>query len=215
MRILVTGFDPFGGERVNPSIEAIQRLPQMIEGTYIYPLELPTVFGKCADVLQQAMEALHPDVVLCIGQAGGREALTPERVAINLDDARIMDNDGNQPIDQPIRVDGAPAYFSTLPIKAMVAAIQEAGLPAAVSNTAGTFVCNHIMYQVLYLTATAFPGVRAGFMHIPYMTAQVTDTPDVPSLSLEQLTKGIEVALRAIIVTDGQEDLHTVEGALH
>ena len=150
MKILVTGFDPFGGEKVNPALEAVKLLPKEIHGAEIHWVEIPTVFYKAAEVLETAIVRFQPDAVLCIGQAGGRASLTPERIAINQDDARIPDNQGNQPIDTPIRLDGQAAYFSTLPIKAMVQAIKEEGLPATVSNTAGTFVCNHLMYQALY-----------------------------------------------------------------
>ena len=170
MKILVTGFDPFGGEKVNPALEAVKSLPYEINGAELHWAVIPTVFYKSAEVLEAEIVRYQPDVVLCIGQAGGRAGLTPERVAINQDDARIPDNQGNQPIDTPIRLDGEAAYFSTLPIKAMVQAIKEVGLPATVSNTAGTFVCNHLMYQALYLADKKFPNMRAGFMHIPYMT---------------------------------------------
>ena len=167
MKILVTGFDPFGGEKVNPALEAVKSLPSVIHGAEIRWVEIPTVFYKSAEVLEAEIVRYQPDVVLCIGQAGGRASLTPERVAINQDDARIPDNQGNQPIDTPIRLDGEAAYFSTLPIKAMVQAIKEEGLPASVSNSAGTFVCNHLMYQALYLADKKFSHMRAGFMHIP------------------------------------------------
>ena len=182
MKILVTGFDPFGGESMNPAIEAVKLLPDTIAGAEIVKLEIPTVFHKSAQVVREKMQEIQPDVVLNIGQAGGRTGLTPERVAINQDDARIEDNDGNQPIDAPIQEDGQPAYFSKLPIKAMVEAIHQAGLPASVSNTAGTFVCNHIMYQTLYLVDKEFPQAKAGFMHIPFMTEQVVDKPTMASM---------------------------------
>lgn len=146
MKILVTGFDPFGTDTMNPAIEAVKRLPDTVNGADIIKLEIPTVFGKSAEVVRQAMTEHDVDYVLNIGQAGGRFDMTPERVAINLDDARIADNEGNQPIDVPIKADGEAAYFSQLPIKAMVTAMKEAGIPASVSNSAGTFVCNHIMY---------------------------------------------------------------------
>src|SRR5699024_21227 len=139
MKILVTGFDPFGGEKINPAIEAVKLLPNTIKGAEIEKLEIPTVFHKSADVVREKMNEFKPDVVLNIGQAGGRMGLTPERVAINQDDARIPDNEGNQPIDVAIQEDGQPAYFTKLPIKAMVEAMKNAGIPASVSNTAGTF----------------------------------------------------------------------------
>ena len=214
MKILVTGFDPFGGEKVNPALEAVKSLPSVIHGAEIRWVEIPTVFYQSAEVLEAEIVRYQPNVVLCIGQAGGRTSLTPERVAINQDDARIPDNQGNQPIDTPIRLDGEAAYFSTLPIKAMVQAIKEDGLPATVSNTAGTFVCNHLMYQALYLADKKFPNVRAGFMHIPYMTEQVINKPNTASMNLVDIVKGIEVAIGAI-VDHKDKDLKLVGGATH
>ena len=214
MKILVTGFDPFGGEKVNPALEAVKSLPSEIHGAEIHWVEIPTVFYKSAEVLETAIVRFQPDAVLCIGQAGGRASLTPERVAINQDDARIPDNQGNQPIDTPIRLDGQAAYFSTLPIKAMVQAIKEEGLPATVSNTAGTFVCNHLMYQVLYLADKKFPNMRAGFMHIPYMTEQVINKPNTASMNLTDIVRGIEAAIGAI-VDYKDKDIKLVGGTTH
>ena len=214
MKILVTGFDPFGGEKVNPALEAVKSLPSVIHGAEIRWVEIPTVFYQSAEVLEAEIVRYQPDVVLCIGQAGGRASLTPERVAINQDDARIPDNQGNQPIDTPIRLDGEAAYFSTLPIKAMVQAINEVGLPATVSNTAGTFVCNHLMYQALYLADKKFPHMRAGFMHIPYMTEQVVNKPNTASMCLRDIVRGIEAAIGAI-VDYKDKDLKIVGGATH
>lgn len=214
MKILVTGFDPFGGEKVNPALEAVKSLPSVIHGAEIRWVEIPTVFYKSAEVLEAEIVRYQPDVVLCIGQAGGRASLTPERVAINQDDARIPDNQGNQPIDTPIRLDGEAAYFSTLPIKAMVQAIKEDGLPATVSNTAGTFVCNHLMYQALYLADKKFPNMRAGFMHIPYMTEQVINKPNTASMNLADIVKGIEAAI-GTIVDYKDKDLKLIGGTTH
>ena len=214
MKILVTGFDPFGGEKVNPALEAVKSLPSVIHGAEIRWVEIPTVFYQSAEVLEAEIVRYQPDVVLCIGQAGGRASLTPERVAINQDDARIPDNQGNQPIDTPIRLDGQAAYFSTLPIKAMVQAIKEEGLPATVSNTAGTFVCNHLMYQALYLADKKFPNMRAGFMHIPYMTEQVVNKPNTASMNLTDIVRGIEAAIGAIVEYK-DKDLKIVGGATH
>ncbi len=215
MKILVTGFDPFGGEAINPAIEAVKLLPDTIADAEIIKLEIPTVFHKSAEVVRQKALEVKPDVILNIGQAGGRPDLTPERVAINQDDARIEDNEGNQPIDVPIQEDGASAYFATLPIKAMVEYIHKVGLPASISNSAGTFVCNHIMYQSLYLAAQEMPHVRAGFMHIPFMTQQVVDKPNQPSMSLEDIVKGIGAALEAIVDYADKDDLRRVGGATH
>ncbi|KXU13183.1 Pyrrolidone-carboxylate peptidase [Streptococcus infantis] len=214
MKILVTGFDPFGGETVNPALEAVKSLPSEIHGAEVHWVAIPTVFYKAAEVLETAIVRYQPDAVLCIGQAGGRASLTPERVAINQDDARIPDNQGNQPIDTPIRLDGQAAYFSTLPIKAMVQAIKEEGLPATVSNTAGTFVCNHLMYQALYLADKKFPNMRAGFMHIPYMTEQVVNKPNTASMNLTDIVRGIEAAIGAI-VDYKDKDIKLVGGTTH
>ena len=214
MKILVTGFDPFGGEKVNPALEAVKSLPSEIHGAEIHWVEIPTVFYRSAGVLEAEIVRFQPDAVLCIGQAGGRASLTPERVAINQDDARIPDNQGNQPIDTPIRPDGQAAYFSTLPIKAMVQAIKEEGLPATVSNTAGTFVCNHLMYQALYLADKKFANMRAGFMHIPYMTEQVINKPNTASMNLTDIVRGIEAAIGAI-VDYKDKDIKLVGGTTH
>ena len=214
MKILVTGFDPFGGEKVNPALEVVKSLPSVIHGAEIRWVEIPTVFYKSAEVLETAIVRYQPDAVLCIGQAGGRTSLTPERVAINQDDARIPDNQGNQPIDTPIRLDGQAAYFSTLPINAMVKAMKDEGLPATVSNTAGTFVCNHLMYQALYLADKKFPHMRAGFMHIPYMTEQVINKSNTASMNLTDIVRGIEAAIGAI-VDYKDKDIKLVGGATH
>lgn len=215
MKILVTGFDPFGGESINPALEAVKKLPSTIDGADVQWLEIPTVFYKSADVLAAKMREYQPDVVLCVGQAGGRTGLTPERVAINQDDARIPDNEGQQPIDCVIREDGAAAYFSSLPIKAMVRAIHQAGLPASVSNTAGTFVCNHLMYQVLYLVDKQFPNVKAGFIHIPFMMEQVVDKPNTAAMNLSDITRGLEAAIQAIVAYADKKDIQAVGGETH
>lgn len=215
MKILVTGFDPFGDDTINPAIEAVKLLPNEIEDVEIVKLEIPTVFYKSSDVVREAIEKEQPDYVLNIGQAGGRAELTPERVAINLDDARIEDNEGQQPIDEVIREDGEPAYFSQLPIKAMVDYMKKENIPASVSNTAGTFVCNHIMYQSIYLTMTEFPKVKAGFMHIPFLPEQVLNRPNTPSMALEDIARGIKASLQAIIDFDGKEDIKAIGGTTH
>lgn len=214
MKLLLTAFDPFGGEPINPALEAVKLVADKVGDVDIVKLEVPTVFGKSIVTVTAAIEKEKPDAVLCIGQAGGRYDLTPERVAINLDDASIEDNEGNQPIDTAIFEDGAPAYFSTLPIKAMVAKIQEAGVPASISDTAGTFVCNHLMYGVLYTLAKKYPGVRGGFMHVPFVTSQVVKrSAPAPSLAVEQIVKGIEAAIAAI--GENSENVKSAEGTTH
>lgn len=214
MKLLLTAFDPFGGESVNPALEAVKLVSDKVENVDVVKLEVPTVFRKSIATVAAAIEKEKPDAVLCIGQAGGRYDLTPERVAINLDDARIKDNEGNQPIDEVIYEDGAPAYFSDLPIKAMVQSIREAGLPASVSNTAGTFVCNHLMYGVLYTLAKSYPGVRGGFMHVPFIPSQTVNRPTpAPSMNMADIAKGIEAAVAAIGQYDS--DIRSAEGQTH
>lgn len=215
MKILVTGFDPFGGEKINPALEAVKGLADIVKGAEIKKLEIPTVFNKSAEVVKKAIEEFQPDYVLSIGQAGGRFEISPERVAINVDDARIADNEGNQPIDAPIKEDGDAAYFTQLPVKAMVTAIKNAGIPGAVSNTAGTFVCNHIMYQVQYMIHTNFPETKGGFIHVPYIPEQVVDKPGQPAMSLSDMTKGLTAAIEAVVEFDDKEDLKQVGGAIH
>ena len=212
MKILLTAFDPFGEDSINPALEAVKLVDTDQVSAEIVKLEVPTIFHRSIEVVAEAMEREQPDVVFAIGQAGGRFNLTPERVAINQDDARITDNAGNQPVDVPIFEDGAPAYFASLPIKAMVKAMQDAGLPAQVSNTAGTFVCNHLMYGILYHIDKHHPDVRGGFMHVPYIAEQVTNKKDTPFMSITDITRGIEVALQAIV--DHDEDLKIVGGAI-
>ena len=199
MKLLLTAFDPFGGDAVNPALEAVKLVADKIGRFDIVKLEVPTVFRKSIERVAQAIEEEKPDAVLCIGQAGGRFEITPERVAINIDDARIKDNEGNQPIDTKIFEDGENAYFTTLPIKAMVEAIREANLPAAVSNTAGTFVCNHLMYGVLYTLAKNYPNIKGGFTHVPFIPEQVARrTPVAPYMALEDIKRGLEAAISAI-----------------
>lgn len=214
MKLLLTGFDPFGGESINPAWEAVKRVSDQVGDVEVVKLMVPTVFYKSIDTVAAAIEKEKPDAVLCIGQAGGRFDLTPERVAININDARIPDNEGNQPLDGPVFEDGETAYFATLPIKAMAEEIRKAGVPASVSNTAGTYVCNHLMYGVLYTLANKYPDVRGGFMHVPFITSQVINRkPIAPSLSLEQIVTGIEAAVKAI--GEKQEDIKTAEGQTH
>ena len=195
MNILVTAFDPFGGEAVNPAQLAAEALPCRIGRHTIIKQIVPTVFGLSADLVTGQMDALSPDAVVCVGQAGGRDAITPERVAINIMDAAIADNAGLIPRDVPVVPGGPAAYFSTLPVKAMAAAIQDAGLPAKLSNTAGTFVCNQLLYRVLHHAATRMPGCRCGFIHVPYIPAQTTEKPSMP---LEDIVKGLAAAISAI-----------------
>lgn len=199
MKVLLTAFNPFGGESVNPAQEAVEAVADKVAGADVVKLVVPTVFGKSIETVHEAMKKENPDVTFCIGQAGGRIGLTPERVAINLNDARIEDNEGNQPVDEPIFEDGKTAYFTSLPVKAMVQKIKDAGVPASVSYTAGTFVCNHLMYGVLYYIDKEFPGMKGGFMHVPYLHEQAVNRANTPSLSKEDIVKGIEAAIAAIV----------------
>lgn len=210
---MITGFDPFGGEPVNPALEAVKLMKDEIAGAKIIKLEIPTVFRKSVEKIHEMMKAEQPDVVLSIGQAGGRFGVTPERVAINVDDARIKDNEGNQPVDTPIFTDGEAAYFSNLPVKAMVEAIKNKGLPSTLSNSAGTFVCNHVMYGVLYYIHKEFPNVRGGFIHVPFITDQVVTKPNVASMALADITEALEAAVEAIV--KNQKDIHAIGGEIH
>lgn len=210
MKIIVTGFDPFGGETINPSIECVKALPE-IEGVELIRLELPTVFKESAKRLNEVINDVKPDAVLSVGQAGGRPGITMERIAINVDDARIPDNISQQPIDEAIQLDGEDAYFTTLPIKRIVKAIREAGISAEVSNSAGTFVCNHIMYQALFAATKADKPFKAGFMHIPFIPEQTTDKPSLP---LEESTKALQIAIETIRDYINDKDIKVQEGAI-
>ncbi|AXN39678.1 pyroglutamyl-peptidase I [Peribacillus butanolivorans] len=212
-KVLLTGFDPFGGERVNPSWEAVKQLHgEVIDDVTLVAEQIPTVFGKSFAVMEQLIQQHNPDIVICVGQAGGRLHITPERVAINMDDARIPDNQGNQPIDEPIADKGPVAYWSTIPIKRIVENMKESNIPASVSHTAGTFVCNHIFYGLMdYITRTS-SSIRGGFIHIPFIPEQ-TINKEAPSLSLETIVKGIKIA--AITAAKYESDIHTIGGATH
>ena len=200
-RILLTGFDPFGGETINPSWEAARALHgRRIGGHRVVARQIPTEFAASLRLLKAALRETTPAIVLGVGQAGGRAQLSLERVAINLQDARIPDNAGAQPIDEPV-IPGAPAaYFSTLPLKAMLAALHEAGVPAALSQTAGTYVCNHLAYAMLHWSAPK-RRVRAGFIHIPWLPLQAASRPGAPSMALDDMVRGLEIALRVAAVT--------------
>ncbi|KUL38440.1 Pyrrolidone-carboxylate peptidase [Streptomyces sp. NRRL F-4489] len=212
-RVLLTGFEPFEGERVNPSWDAVRAAAaEPLDGLELHAAELPCVFGGALTALRTAIDRTNPDIVVCVGQAGGRPDITVERIAVNVDDARVPDNAGAEPIDEPVVPGGPAAYFSTLPIKACVAAVRAAGLPASVSNTAGTFVCNHVFYGLAHLIATELPHLRGGFVHIPYAPEQVTARA-LPSLPVGAAA----TALRTIAATAARTrtDLRIAEGATH
>ena len=197
--VLLTGFEPFDGETVNPSWLAVQPLHgRQVAGHRIVAALLPTVFGHAPAALRALLARHRPRLVICVGQAGGRSAISLERIAINIDDARIADNAGSQPVDSPV-VPGAPAaHFSTLPIKAMRAALLEAGIAAEVSQTAGTFVCNHVFYALMHALAndSALQGVRGGFIHVPWLPQQGN-----PSMPLADLTRGLRLAIQVALTT--------------
>jgi pyroglutamyl-peptidase len=195
--VLVTGFEPFGGEASNPSWDICNRLPREIAGMRVEICRVPCEFRRSIEAVAAAIERHRPSLVVCLGQAGGRTHLGVERVGINVDDARIPDNAGSQPVDEAIASNGPPAYFATLPVKAMVAAMRAAGAPTTVSNSAGTYVCNHLMYGVLHYLAASGIEARAGFIHVPYAEEQVLDKPDMASMALATMTRGVEAAIAA------------------
>ncbi|MFE6892401.1 pyroglutamyl-peptidase I [Streptomyces sp. NPDC057694] len=212
-RVLLTGFEPFGGESVNPSWQAAELVAAAPpEGIAVTAVQLPCVFGESLSALRAAVDEVRPELVVCLGQAGGRHGVTVERVAVNVDDARIPDNAGARPIDSAVVPGGPAAYFSTLPVKRCVAAMRSAGVPGAVSNTAGTFVCNHVAYGLAHLLATELPGVRGGFVHVPWAPEQVVDG-GAPSLPVETVARGVAALLLAAVVTG--DDLRVSEGATH
>ncbi|MBU8788531.1 pyroglutamyl-peptidase I [Bacillus glycinifermentans] len=211
-KVLLTGFDPFGGESVNPAWEAVKRLHGETAGDISIAAEkIPTVFGKSADVLEKAIEKHQPDIIICTGQAGGRPHITPERVAINIDDARIADNEGMMPIDENIAQDGPAAYWSTLPIKRIVQNLRHNGIPASVSNSAGTFVCNHLFYRLMHQLALSSSGARGGFIHIPYLPEQTIDKKE-PSLSLDVIVEALRIA--ALTAANHETDIREQGGSL-
>jgi pyroglutamyl-peptidase len=199
--VLITGFEPFGGETINPSAAAARWLAdESMAGASVECLVLPVARYRAVDLAIEALEQRRPDVMIMLGEAGGRTRVTPERVAINLDDYRIDDNAHNRPIDEPIVPGGPAAYFSRLPVRAMVERMRAAGAPAAISNTAGTFLCNHLSYGVLHHIAVRRLPVRAGFIHVPYLPEQAArkDT-DTPSMELETMVRGLRAAVRAVL----------------
>jgi pyroglutamyl-peptidase len=195
MKVLVTGFEPFAGERVNASLEAVRRLPRRIGAMEIVTAELPTSYARALPALEAAIARANPELVLCVGQAGDRAALCVERVAVNLQDARIPDNDGAQPVDASIVADGPAAYLATLPVRAAVAALRAAELPVQMSMSAGTFVCNHVFYGLMRLAAAGRPAFRGGFLHVPCLPGQAV--PGAPSMPLDDIVRGIGIVLEA------------------
>ena len=191
-KILITGFEPFGGEKINPSWVAVSRLPDEINGCFLSKLLIPVVFGEAAETVIKKADEVRPDVILCIGQAGGRKAITPELVGINLRHAPIPDNNGNQPKDQKITEDGENAYFSTLPVRKIAEAVNASGIPSQVSYSAGAYVCNDVLYTLLHRYENT--ETQVGFIHIPYCAEQNKE----PSMDIEDIIKGLTVAIENI-----------------
>lgn len=212
--ILLTGFDAFGGDTLNPSWLAVQALHgRRIGGHQVVAAPLPTVFEASLAELGRLLRTHKPALVICVGQAGGRAALSLERVAINVNDARIADNAAAQPVDTPVVADGPAAYFSTLPIKAMLLALHKEGIAAEVSQTAGTFVCNHVFYELIHMLATqrGFKRTRGGFVHVPFLPGQ-GQVQGQPHMALEDVVRGLRVAVRAALTT--QRDITQGAGAI-
>ena len=216
--VLLTGFEPFGGESINPSWQAVKKLHgQTLNDHEIKCVELPCEFGRSLEYLYQTIEKHQPSLVLCIGQAGGRSHISIERIAINIDDARIADNAGNQPVDTPI-IDNAPAaYFAKLPIKTMFIGLVEAGIPAEVSNTAGTYVCNHVMFGLLHYIARHFgendESIRGGFIHIPFLPEQATHHGGAPSMSQTTVVDALKLLIKNGL--SSEPDLKVAAGTTH
>jgi pyroglutamyl-peptidase len=210
LSVLVTGFDPFGGSDVNPSWHAVHALHgRELAGHRLIGAELPTVFGASLQRLERLMEEHRPQLVICTGQAAGRAAISLERVAINVNDARISDNAGAKPVDTPVIAGGPAAYFTSLPIKAMLQALLDGGVRAEVSQTAGTFVCNHVFYGLMHLLAQPrWQGVRGGLIHVPWLPEQ-----GQPSMHLDELVQGLELAIACALGT--RHDIRKEAGALN
>ncbi|GLQ72174.1 pyroglutamyl-peptidase I [Vibrio penaeicida] len=208
--VLITGFEPFGGATINPALEAVKQLEgRELNKGRIVTCAVPVVRYESVDMVKQAIQAHNPDIVITVGQAAGRDAITPERVAINVDDFRIPDNGGLQPIDEPVVAEGPDAYFSTLPIKAICQVLNENGVPAKVSNTAGTYVCNHLFYGVQHFLSES--NIRHGFVHIPLLPEQAEELK-MPGMPLDTIVEGL--ALMAQVCIDHNQDIKVSEGTI-
>jgi pyroglutamyl-peptidase len=196
--VLLTGFEPFDGATINPAWEAVRRFRGWVDEDYMVEiLQLPCVFGQATRVLCGAVDEIRPGIVLCVGQAGGRDELTLERVAVNCDDAPIQDNEGQQPVDTPIVIDGPETYLATLPVDAIVDALCARGLTASVSETAGSFVCNHVFYGLMHhLEGKAVTG---GLMHVPYLPEQAAMVDGAPSMALSEMIEGLRIAMEVAV----------------
>lgn len=198
MKVLLTGFEPFNKEKINPSYEAVKLVPNSINNIDIVKYELPTVFSRARKELIELINKENLDVVLCIGQAGNRSMVTVEQVAINLMDASIPDNDGCKPLDEAVVVGGEDGIFATIPVKKIVEAMRAKNIPASVSYSAGTYVCNTVMYTALEMAKTNYPNMKCGFIHVPYIPEQVLDK-NSPSMTLDMIVEAIKIAIKEII----------------
>lgn len=199
MKILVTAFEPFGKENVNPALVILKLLPDQMLGQSILKLEIPTVRFKSVNAIIEMIRQHQPDIVLSLGQAGGRSDITFERVGINVDDYGIEDNEHNMPVDEKIVENGPDAYFVNLPLRNMMQNVRDAGIPASISNTAGTFVCNHVIYAIRHYCEKEHPNIKSGFIHIPFLSEQVINKPTMPSMPLDTMVKGITIAIETVI----------------
>lgn len=198
MKLLLTGFEPFGQESVNPSWEAVKAIPDMVEGVEVVKVRLPVTFKGAAVMLEQAVDEFRPDVVLSVGLGGGRSEVNIERVAINMADSKNPDNEGYRPEEMPVRAEAPDAYFSNLPVKRLVEALHTAGIPAVVSNSAGAYVCNTVFYTALHLVRHKYPDMRAGFIHIPYLPCQVVEKSKQPSMATETVVQALETIIHTL-----------------
>ncbi len=206
IKVLITGFKPFGGETINPSYEAIKALDRRILDCELYTLELPVVFYESSRIIVEKIHEIMPDIVIMVGQAGGRKEISIERVAINLDDTIIPDQNGVVPYDDPISLFGPQAYFSTLPSKLIVEALHEKHIPSSLSYSAGTYLCNHVFYSVMHdLEHSQFKHMKAGFIHVPYETSQTLYKPHKFSLDPKVIKEALEV-----IINVSCQSFHTI-----
>lgn len=204
-KVIITGFEPFGSEKINPSYEAIKQLPKQIDGAEIKIIELPVVYGKAGKRLEEFIKQEQPEIVLCVGQAGGRTSISFEKVAINYKEAGIPDNAGNVPLGLPVLEEGETAYFSNLPLKAMVKAVREAKIPAEISYTAGTYVCNDLFYHLMEMIYRNAWKIQGGFVHVPFLLEQAAEKPSaVASMSLESITEALHIAIKVALL--GKEE---------
>lgn len=215
MKVLVTGFEPFGEETMNPAYEAVKLIPDEIAGAEVVKMEIPVVYYKGAKLIEEAMERENPDIVISVGQAGGRAAMTVERVAINLAECpNFADNEGNTPDGRRIQEDGRDAYFATVPVKAMVKKMHDNGIPAAISYSAGTYVCNDVMYNLLYLLDKKYPEVKGGFIHVPFDAKQAIGRPvTTPSMPIATIAEALRCCIEAAV--ENKDDVVIECGTTH